>query len=73
MSRHIEGWVKIEFTVTPEGNVSDPNVVAAEPEGIFDDAALNAIRKWKFKEKIVDGRAVAQKAVQTLKFKLLNQ
>jgi periplasmic protein TonB len=73
LSRHIEGWVKIEFTVTPSGDVSDPSVVAAEPEDIFDDAALTAIQKWRFKEKIVNGKAVSQKAVQTLKFKLVNQ
>ena len=70
-SRHIEGWVKIEFTVTAAGSVSNPVVVGASPPGIFDEAALDAIRKWKFKQKIVDGSPVAQRAVQVLKFKLM--
>lgn len=69
-SRHIEGWVKIEFTVTPSGTVSGPSVVSASPSGIFDSAALDAIMRWRFKPKMVNGQAVAQRAVQTIKFTL---
>ncbi len=71
MSRRIEGWVKIEFTVTASGSVSNPAVVGASPAGMFEDAALDAIRKWKFKQKIVNGSPVAQRAVQVLSFKLM--
>jgi protein TonB len=69
-SRHIEGWVKVEFTITTDGSVADAVVISSEPESIFDDAALTAISKWEFKEKIVDGVAVPQRAVQKLQFKL---
>ncbi len=69
-NRHIEGWVKVEFTIQTDGSVDNAAVVAAEPENIFDDAALTAISKWKFKEKIVNGVAVPQRAVQKLQFKL---
>jgi len=68
--RKIEGWVKIEFTITEQGTVKDPVVVASQPPNIFDRAALKAIRRWKFKPKIIDGVAFEQRAVQTLKFKL---
>jgi protein TonB len=68
--RHIEGWVKIEFTITTSGEVENAVVVEAEPAETFDDAALKAINQWKFKEKIVNGVAVEQRAVQTLQFKL---
>jgi protein TonB len=68
--RHIEGWVKIEFTITTSGDVENAVVVEAEPAETFDDAALKAINQWKFKEKIVNGVAVEQRAVQTLQFKL---
>jgi periplasmic protein TonB len=70
-SRHIEGWVKVEFTVSTTGKVTNAVVIGAEPDGIFDDAALEAIEKWKFKPRIVNGNAVAQRAVQVLKFKLV--
>lgn len=69
-SRHIEGWVKIEFTITTDGTVDNAVVVEAEPVEVFDEAALKAINQWKFKEKIVNGIAVEQRAVQTLQFKL---
>ena len=69
-NRHIEGWVKVEFTVQTDGSVDDAVVISAEPEEIFDDAALTAISKWRFKEKIVNGVAVTQRAVQKLQFKL---
>ena len=68
--RHIEGWVKIEFTITTDGSVEHAVVVEAEPAEIFDAAALKAINQWTFKEKIVNGTAVEQRAVQTLQFKL---
>jgi protein TonB len=69
-NRNIEGWVKVEFTIQTDGSVDDAVVVGSEPENIFDDAALTAIGKWKFKEKIVNGVAVPQRAVQRLQFKL---
>lgn len=68
--RHIEGWVKVEFTITRDGTVENAVVVEAEPAEVFDDAALKAINQWIFKEKIVNGVAVEQRAVQTLQFKL---
>lgn len=69
-NRHIEGWVKIEFTITASGTVENAVVVEAQPAEIFDEAALKAINQWTFKEKIVNGIAVEQRAVQTLQFKL---
>lgn len=70
VNRHIEGWVKIEFTISTTGTVTDPMIVASQPAEIFDYEALKAIKKWKFKEKIVNGVAVEQRAIQTLQFKL---
>jgi len=69
-SRNIEGWVVVEFTITPTGAVIDPKVADAKPKGIFDRSATNAISKWKFKPKIENGRPVAQRAVQRLEFNI---
>ena len=69
-NRHIEGWVKVEFTITTSGTVKDASVVEAEPAEIFNGAALKAILQWRFKEKIINGVAVEQRAVQRLQFKL---
>ena len=42
------GEVVVEFTVNPDGSVSSPRVVRANPPRVFDRAALNAVRSWRF-------------------------
>ena len=68
--RKIEGWVKVEFTITETGTVKDALVVESQPGDIFNSSALDAIRKWKFKPKIIDGETFEQRAIQILQFKL---
>jgi TonB family protein len=46
--RRVEGHVDVEFTVNPAGNVESPRVVAAQPSGIFDAAALAAVARWRY-------------------------
>jgi TonB family protein len=36
-------------------------VIKSTHQGVFDKAAINALEKWKYQPKIVDGVAVAQK------------
>lgn len=44
------GTVTVQFTVETDGSVSNPTVTAATPRrGVFDDAALRAVARWKFK------------------------
>lgn len=69
----IEGWVKVKFTITPTGTVSNPEVVDAKPRRIFDREAIRAILKFKFKPKIVNGQGVEQVATQTIEFELPDQ
>lgn len=46
--RRLDGRVELMFTVQPDGSVSDLRVVEAQPAGIFDQAALQAARRWRF-------------------------
>jgi len=64
----LEGWVKVEFTVTELGTVTDVDVIDADPRRVFDREAKRAILKWKFKPRIVDGKAVPRRAQQVLEF-----
>ncbi len=64
LSRGIEGFVIVEFTVTRNGSVRDPFVVEAEPENIFDKAALDAALKFKYKPRVIDGQATEVAGVQ---------
>jgi protein TonB len=70
-SRGIEGWVQVTFTITPAGTVADAKVVDADPKGLFERAALEAIGRWKYNPKVVDGRAMERRGVAVvLTFKL---
>lgn len=69
----IEGVVTVEFTITRDGSVIDPSVVQAAPPAVFDRAALQAIRRWKFRPKFIDGRPVQRRAVQNIRFSLKNK
>lgn len=69
----IEGWVNVEFTIAPDGTVSDPIVIAAEPPQIFNRSAVNAIVRWKFKPRVVDGEPVASRGQQLISFDLIER
>ena len=59
--RGLEGRVLIAFTIEKDGSVQDARVVASEPNGIFDAAALEAVRQWRYAPKIVEGEPVEQR------------
>lgn len=65
-----EGRVTLLLTVAPDGTVSDADVVESEPEGIFDEAAVKAVRSWKFTPRTRDGEPVEQVGLQTIDFKM---
>lgn len=68
-----EGWVQLRFTIDQLGGVKDVEVIAAEPKRIFDKEAKRALRKWKYKPKVVDGKAIEQQGMTVqLDFKMNN-
>jgi len=66
--RKIEGFVDLEFTVNPMGEVVDVTVTKAEPLDTFDDAAVRSLKKWKFKPLEIDGEAVSQRLALHIRF-----
>ncbi|MEA5446741.1 energy transducer TonB [Gammaproteobacteria bacterium AB-CW1] len=66
----IEGWVKIQFTVGPDGSVEQPRVIESHPPRLFDQQAMRAIQRWRFRPRMVDGRPVEQTATQVIEFRL---
>jgi TonB family protein len=65
---HTRGWVELEFTVAPNGTVRDIQVVSAEPRGVFDRAASDAVAAWRFRPRLVNGQPVAQRSTVTMRF-----
>jgi TonB family protein len=66
----IEGWVELDFTVAENGAVKDIAVHAASAPGVFDAAAINALKKWRYKPVMRDSIAVAQRARIRIRFAL---
>jgi periplasmic protein TonB len=63
-SRGVEGWVLLQFTISPQGTTKDIEVLDADPKGYFERAAKDAVRKYKYKPRVVDGVAVDWPGVQ---------
>jgi len=63
LSRGLEGFVIVEFTVTKTGTVRDPFVVEST-SSLFERAALGAVLKFKYKPRVVDGEPIEVAGVQ---------
>ena len=64
LSRGLEGYVDLSFTVTTAGTVRDP-VVIFSTSSLFERAALRAVLKFKYKPRVVDGVPVDVPNVKT--------
>ena len=48
-ARGVEGYVVVRYDVDAAGEVINPRVVEAKPEGVFDAAALETVSSWRFR------------------------
>lgn len=60
-----EGFVIVEFDVSEVGTVINPEILVSVPEAVFDRAALRALERWRYQPKVIDGRAVPMRGLQT--------
>ena len=70
LRRRIEGEVEVAFTVLADGTVGEVEVIAANPPGIFEQAARRAVRGWQFLPRRVNGEPVSTRVRQVLEFRL---
>ena len=67
----IAGWVRVRYDVTAAGLGDNAQVIAAQPPGVFDAAALQALAQWRYRPALVDGAPAAVRGVvSTLRFTL---
>lgn len=66
----VEGWVRLHFTVLPDGTVSDVVVKESDPANVFDASAMQALQQWKFEPVERAGKKIAQRAEIRMKFAL---
>ena len=67
----VQGEVVVRYNVTAQGMVVDAEVVSSNPPGVFDNAALEAVKSWRFNPPVVDGIAQPSDGRQsTVSFRL---
>lgn len=67
----IEGTVVVRYGISADGRVVNARVESASPEGLFEEAALDAVRTWRYNPAIRDGRPVAvDNVLSTVRFQL---
>ncbi len=65
-AKGVEGVVLVGFTVDAEGRVHEPRVLSGH--ALLDEAALAAVRQWRYRPTRKDGRAVPVEVVETVPF-----
>src|SRR5262249_4076633 len=70
LQQHISGNVVLEYTVDVHGGPRDIHVVEATPPGVFDQAAINAVRHWRYQPVLANGSAVEVPTRTRLRFEL---
>lgn len=66
----VQGYVKVKLDVDETGHVVAIHILESKPKGAFDKAVKKALRRWKFRPKTINGKAVAQSGELKLDFKL---
>jgi TonB family protein len=67
--RNLTGSVTVEFTVKPDGSTSEISVKTAQPPGVFDRAAIEAVQRWRYQPPMRDGSPTSQRAEVPITFK----
>jgi protein TonB len=69
-ARHIEGYAVVGYDVTTDGTVTNAEIIESVPPGVFDEAALDAVRTWRFQPAIRKGQLVQYRLMSPVRFKL---
>ena len=68
LPRKANGYVVVRFSIGTNGRVTGLEVVESQPQGMFDSAAQDAVRKWLYEPRKENGVAVASTAKVRLVF-----
>ena len=68
--RGITGYVKLKILLGANGEIGRVRVVEAKPRGVFEEAALAAVRQWEFEPAVYQGSPVETWMDQVVRFEL---
>lgn len=58
LRKGLEGFVDVQFDVTEIGTTDNITVLGAQPQGVFEKAAVAAVARWKYQPKKIDDKPV---------------
>ena len=64
----LDGFVDAVFEIDPDGRVRNIRIVDAEPPGVFEQAAADALARWLYAPFTLNGQPVTREATQRLVF-----
>jgi len=70
LAQHISGVVTLAYTVDAHGQTRDIHVIEASPPGVFDQAATNAVKRWRYAPALVNGSPVEVPMSTRVRFEL---
>jgi TonB family protein len=69
-NRQVQGAVVLDIHIGQDGTVEDAKLVSGEP--LLVDAAMAAVKQWRFQPRLVDGTPAEMQTRITLNFRLSN-
>jgi TonB family protein len=70
LSNRIGGSVTVQYVVDKKGYTKDVRVIESAPEGVFDSAATEAIRRWRYRPAEYNGQPVEVPVRTRIRFEL---
>jgi TonB family protein len=68
MERRIEGAVVVEATIAEDGSVRNPRAIRGQ--SLLTQAAVEAVRRWRYRAAVLNGKPVATQTEITVNFSL---
>ncbi|HYL00806.1 MAG TPA: energy transducer TonB [Steroidobacteraceae bacterium] len=73
LQQSVAGSVLLSFTVDTRGETRDVQVLQSTPAGVFDRAAVSAVKRWKYAPVLVNGAPVEVPVRTLVRFELPKQ
>jgi protein TonB len=73
LAHGVAGTVLLSFTVDTRGETRDVQVLQSTPAGVFDHAAVSAVKRWRYAPVLVNGAAVEVPTRTLVRFELPKQ
>jgi protein TonB len=73
LSQRVSGSVTVEYVVDTNGDPRDVRVVEANPPGVFDRAAITAVKHWHYEPVVANGSPVEVPVRTAIRFELPSQ